>query len=161
MAPVRRFVESCLCLAERLRWSPPLIARLFIGYLFMRSGWGKVHRIDWFTANFVHWGIPHAHFLARLTAYTELIAGAMVLAGFLTRAAAIALLIDMGVALATVQLKRVSDFYGFVSLHEPYYMVVFFWLTIEGAGTISLDWLIEKLGHLPGWAQLPVKSLPD
>lgn len=150
---VRSLVEFCLRLAQRLRWLPPLIARLFAGYLFARSGWGKIHRIDWFTANFVHWGIPHAPFLARLTAYTELIAGSMVLVGFLTRAAAIALLIDMGVALTTVQLKKVSDFYGFVSLHEPFYLALFFWLLISGPGGLSLDYIVEKLGRLPGWCQ--------
>ena len=93
--PMRRVIEFSLYLAERLRWLPPLIARLFVGYLFAHSGWDKVHRLDWFTANFQHWGIPHPYFMARLTAFTELIAGAMMLVGLLTRLVAIPLLIDV------------------------------------------------------------------
>lgn len=148
-----RFIEFSLRLAARLRWLPPLLARLFVGCLFLLSGWGKVHRLAWFTNNFAAWGIPDPAFMAPFVAYTELIGGGMILVGLLTRVVAIPMLANMAVAVAMVKIKEVHTLLDFVSFDEPLYMIVFLWLMIDGPGIISLDYLLERLLKLDGWSR--------
>src|SRR5260370_33172095 len=52
-------------------WIPALLMRLFVGYFFMETGWGKIHNLEAFTTRFAQWGIPHPAFNAALSAYTE------------------------------------------------------------------------------------------
>jgi putative oxidoreductase len=55
---VIRLVSICLALAQRLDWVPPLLMRLFVGYFFFETGWGKIHNLDAFAERFAGWGIP-------------------------------------------------------------------------------------------------------
>ena len=40
-------------------WIPALLMRLFVGYFFMETGWGKLHNLDGFAQRFAGWGIPY------------------------------------------------------------------------------------------------------
>lgn len=152
---VNRFIHAALRFAERLRWVPPLLARLFVGCLFILSGWRKVHNLDWFTNNFVVWGIPQSAFMAALVAYTELVGGAMILFGFLTRLAAIPMLANMTAALTVVKMKEVHSLLDFVSLDEPLYTIIFLGLMLDGPGIISLDYLLKTVLKLHSWPRTP------
>jgi hypothetical protein len=77
---------------NRIRPAAPLVLRVVIGALFV---W---HGIDKFDAGltmvegmFRTWGVPAPGFTAPLTAVLEIIAGAALIVGLLTRLAAIAL----------------------------------------------------------------------
>jgi len=139
-----RFLTSCLALAQRLDWLPPLLLRLFVGYFFFETGWGKIHNLDAFAERFAGWGIPFPYFNAVLSAYTELIGGGLMVAGLLTRLVAIPLIINMLVAIVSVKLASVSGLNDFVELDEPLYLLVFFWLMISGPGLVSLDSLLGR-----------------
>ncbi len=67
--------------------------------------------------------------------------------GLLTRISAIALLINMVVAIALVVIKNVSSFDDFVELDEFTYILIFFWLMMAGPGRASLD---APLGRMLG-----------
>src|SRR5690348_4736267 len=56
---IRRVIELGLRTAAYLEWLGPLLARLFVGCLFLLSGWSKVHKLAWFGAMFAGWGIPY------------------------------------------------------------------------------------------------------
>ena len=87
----------------------------------------------------------YSAFSAALSAYTELIGGALVVVGLLTRLAAIPLCINMVVAVLTVKLKTVTGLDEFVELDEPLYALVFLWLLFSGPGRGSLDHLVWRL----------------
>src|SRR5215469_7853372 len=123
----------------KLTWIPQLLMRLFVGYFFMTSGWGKIHDLASFTANFQGWGIPYPAFNAALSAYTECIGGALTVAGLGMRFVSVPMIINMIVAVLSVKLKEVSGLTDFVNLDEPLYALVYVWLLFSGAGWLSLD----------------------
>lgn len=124
-------------------WIPALITRLFVGYFFLSSGWGKVHDLATFTANFQSWGIPYPAFNAALSAYTECIGGALTMAGLGIRLVSIPMIINMAVAVLSVKLKEVSGLIDFVNLDEPLYALAYVWLLFAGAGWPSIDGLVK------------------
>jgi putative oxidoreductase len=147
-----RLVTACLALTERLDWLPPLLVRLFVGYFFLETGWGKIHNLDGFAERFAGWGIPYPHFNAVLSAYTELIGGVLTVVGLATRAVSIPMMINMLVAIVTVKLKWVSGLDDFVELDEPLYLLSFFWLMISGPGAVSLDHFLGEIVGVANWA---------
>ncbi|HBZ71032.1 MAG TPA: DoxX family protein [Deltaproteobacteria bacterium] len=154
-----KILTFCLALANRLDWLPPLLLRLFVGYFFFETGWGKIHNLDAFAERFAGWGIPHPYFNAVLSAYTELIGGALVAVGLLTRIAAIPLIINMLVAIVTVKLASVSSLNDFVELDEPLYLLSFFWLLIAGPGMVSLDSFLAQAMGIRDWASSSGRKL--
>lgn len=132
---------------DRTGWLPPLLIRLFVGYFFFENGWAKAHDLDGFARRFAQWGIPHPAFSAVLSAYTELIGGALTVIGLCTRIVSIPMMINMAVAILAVNLKPVSGLDDFVELDEPLYALCYFWLMIDGPGRASLDYFIARTLH--------------
>jgi putative oxidoreductase len=117
-----------------------LLTRLFVGGFFVNTGWGKIHNLQQFTANFAGWGIPFPHFNAMLSAYTEFYGGLLTIIGLGTRVIAVPMIINMLVALFSVVLRfNVSSFGDFLNTDEPLYLLVYLWLIISGGGWLSLD----------------------
>jgi len=149
---IKTLVKFGLRLTYRLRWLAPLLMRLFLGYFFLETGWGKIHNLDTFAQRFAGWGIPHPEFNAALSAYTEFIGGALTIAGLFMRVVSIPMIINMAVAVLSVKIKDVQGLNDFVELDEPLYALGFFWLMMAGPGAVSLDYLIERYLKLPRWA---------
>ena len=84
-------------------WLPALLTRLFVGYFFMTSGWGKIHNLATFTANFQSWGIPYPAFNAALSSYTEFLGGLFTILGLGMRFVSIPMIINMIVAILSVK----------------------------------------------------------
>jgi putative oxidoreductase len=134
---------------SRLQWLPPLAARVTLGVVFIQSGWGKLHDIPGTTENFAGWHIPFPHFNAVLASGTELFGGCLILAGLLTRIAAVPLIVTMAVAIASAKWAKLEDWTDFFGWDEVAYAIMFLWLGVAGAGKASLDYLIgKKLGLL-------------
>jgi putative oxidoreductase len=129
---------------ERAAWIPALLVRLFIGYFFFVTGLAKVQDLGAMAARFAGWGIPLPALSAAVSGYTELIGGALVAVGLLTRLAAIPLCFNMIVAIAVVNIRRVEGLDDFVELAEPLYALVFLWLIFTGPGRASLDALLWR-----------------
>src|SRR5208282_4307328 len=89
--------EETLDRISSFEWLAALLVRLFVGYFFLETGWGKLHNLDSFTARFMQWGIPHPAFNAALSAYTECIGGALTMAGLGTRLVYVPMMINMAV----------------------------------------------------------------
>jgi putative oxidoreductase len=138
---LRRLVHS---FSDSLRWLPPTVARLTVGWVFLQAGWGKLHSLPKVTAFFAELGIPAPQLQAPLVAGTEFLCGALLLAGLLTRVATLPLIVTMVVALLTAlrgQIHSMSDLFG---LSEYLYIALLLWLGAYGAGPISLDALVAK-----------------
>jgi putative oxidoreductase len=122
-----------------LDWLAPLVLRLLFGYFWFETGMGKLQNIDTFTERFLNWGIPLPAFSATVSGCTDLIGGALLMLGLFTRLAAIPMMINMIVAIAAVQIHNIGSFDEFVELDELLYMLVLFWLMMNGPGRASLD----------------------
>ncbi|HUJ27910.1 MAG TPA: DoxX family protein [Myxococcales bacterium] len=127
------------------QWLPQLLVRLFVGYFFLETGWGKIHNLETFAQRFAEWGIPAPAFNAALSGYTELVGGILIMLGLATRLISIPLVINMIVAIVTVKLKKVGGLDDFVELDEPLYALAFFWLIFSGPGLVSVDHWLDKV----------------
>lgn len=125
-------------------WIPALLTRLFVGYFFFTSGWAKSHDLATFTKNFAEWGIPFPAFNAALSAYTEMIGGALTMLGLGTRFVSVPMIINMAVAILSVKIKDVHSMADFANLDEPLYALTYIWLFFSGAGWFSADYLLKS-----------------
>src|SRR6202042_2796238 len=94
--------------AQHLAWLAPLVARITVGWVFLLSGWGKLHNLPQITENFISWGIPFPHVLTPFTSGVEFFGGMFLLAGLLTRISAGALGITMIVAIKAARWGEVD-----------------------------------------------------
>src|SRR5436853_317935 len=107
--------EKAKGIVSELSWLPPLLARVTLGFVFIESGWGKLHHLDKVVAFFTELGIPAPHIQAPFVATVELVCGSAVLLGLFTRLASVPLIATMVVAIGTAkwsQLKGLSDLFG-------------------------------------------------
>lgn len=131
-------------LGERLDFLPLLLARLTVGYVFVHSGWGKLHHLPDVIEYFRGLGIPAPELQAPLSASTELIAGTLVLLGLLTRVASLPLVVIMLVALGTAKREEIESLNALFGLVEYVYIVLLVHLVVKGGGAASLDALLGR-----------------
>lgn len=132
--------------ARAFVWLPPLLARLTVGWIFFWSGWGKLHNLEQVTYYFEDLGLPAAGFQAALASTTELVCGALLLAGLLTRCAAVPLIVVMLVALRTALWDQITSLGALFGLAEYLYIALLAGLATYGGGALSLDALLERAG---------------
>src|SRR5712692_10009619 len=142
----------------RAQWVPQLLVRLFLGYFFLETGWGKVQNLKSMAERFAEWGIPAPAFNAALSGWTELVGGLLVVLGLSSRLISIPLFINMVVATLAVKLKKVGGLDDFVELDEPLYALAFLWLFFAGPGWVSLDHLLDKVFRRKYAAELGPKA---
>jgi len=147
MAFLSRLESLAATLAARLRWVPPTLARLTLGWVFLMSGWGKLHHLDDITEFFESLHIPAAHIQAPFVAGCEFVCGALILLGLVTRLAIVPLVVTMIVAILTArreELTSIDALFGFI---EYLYIVMLLYLAAEGPGPLSLDALRGRSGR--------------
>ncbi len=147
MGTYRFLLDLTERLATPFRWLPPTLARIAVGWVFVGTGWGKLQNLEPVIQFFTDLGIPFPQLQAPFVASTELVCGALLLAGFFTRAAAVPLIATMIVAIATAQWPQVETLSDLLGLVETLYIVLFVWLAIAGPGPLSLDALGRRMSE--------------
>ncbi len=145
---------------EKLKPVAPLLLRLAVGVVFLRTGWGKLHNLDGVTEFFTSLHIPAPRFQATLVAWTELLGGASLLLGLATRLAAIPLSVTMVVAILTAVMPDLDDKLDLLGKNELLYLVIFLGLAVAGPGAFSLDQLIARRLEAKKPAAPPASALP-
>jgi putative oxidoreductase len=129
--------------------SPFLLAvRLYWGWQFAETGWGKLHHLAKITEFFTSLGIPAAAFSAHFVSGLEFVGGLLLIAGLASRLIGFLLAANMFVAYWTADHQALvsvfSDpgkFYG----ADPYtFLFASLLVLIFGAGFFSLDSAIAK-----------------
>lgn len=129
---------------RRLAWLPPTAARFVVGWIFVQSGWGKLHNLEHVVQFFRDLGIPAPELQAPFVAATELGCGLLVLSGLATRVASLPLIAVMAVALSTALRDRISELADLFGLAEFLYALLLAGLVVLGAGPLSLDALVSR-----------------
>ena len=127
-----------LSFLDRVRPLALLVLRLALGAIMIAHGYHKVFGGLSKHAGFVaSLGIPG--WLGYVSAFTEFVGGMLLVAGLLTRLAAIAICINLLVAVFKVHWRQ-----GLVGGYEfPLSLAaIAFALIFYGAGPISIDWVI-------------------
>jgi len=125
-------------------WLPPALARLTVGWIFFQSGWGKLADLATVSAYFAELGLPAPAFQAAMASTTELVCGGLLLAGLLTRYAAVPLIVVMLVALRTALWQQIDSLGALFGLAEYLYVALLVAIATYGAGPLSLDALLER-----------------
>jgi putative oxidoreductase len=138
------FTRACLLLRSPLL----LLVRLYWGWQFAQTGWGKLQHLHRVIGFFGSLGITHPGLVAPFVSGVEFIGGILMILGLASHITGLVLTIDMFVAywvgdraaLHSV-LSDPGKFYG----ADPY---TFFFasliLLVFGAGLFSLDALIQR-----------------
>jgi putative oxidoreductase len=141
---ILRLLAKARGVAKAIEPVGPLLARIVLGYVFARSGWGKLHDLDKVAGFFADLHVPMPAFNAVLVACTELIGGSLILLGLFARLAALPLMVTMIVAIATAKREEVESLGDLFGLSEFLYLVLFAWIAAAGAGRLSADHVLAK-----------------
>lgn len=133
------------------------LIRLAVGAIFLSEGIQKfLYPAENGAGRFARIGIPGAEVMGPFVGGVEIVCGALILIGFLTRLAAIPLIIDMLVAILSTKIPILlgHGFWGFSLRTLPYYgfwgmlheartdlamLLSSIFLLIVGAGALSVD----------------------
>jgi putative oxidoreductase len=128
-----------------------LLIRLLVGAVFVSEGIQKfLFPADLGVGRFTKIGIPSPEVLAPFVGVVEIVGGLLLLLGLLTRLAALALLVDMLVAIATTKFPILLKDGVWKMAHEARtdwsMLLGALFLLLVGAGAWSLDVLLTKAG---------------
>ena len=118
--------------------------RITVGVVFAGTCWTKLTHLPQIIDNFRGLGIPAPEILTPFVSGVEFVGGLMLLLGFMTRFAAVPLMVVMVVAIVTAKWSDVDSLETFLGFEEVSYFVMFAWLGIAGPGPVSLDHLVLK-----------------
>ena len=130
--------------------SPFLLAvRLYWGWQFVQSGWGRLHHIGQATSFFASLNLPFPQATVISISTLEFVGGILLIVGLASRVTGLLLACDMFVAYVTADREALSSifsdpgkFYG----ADPYtFLFASLIVLIFGAGLFSVDaWLSRR-----------------
>ena len=125
-----------------------LFVRLYWGWQFAQSGWGRLHNLDRATEYFASLNLPLPGPTAAFVSSVELVGGILLAVGLFSRISALALTVDMVVAYITAEREALFSFFsnpGKFYTADPYtFLFAALLILIFGPGTISLDTLLGR-----------------
>jgi putative oxidoreductase len=132
--------------------SPLLLAiRVYWGWQFAQSGWGKLHNLPHVTEFFQSLGLPAPAFTATFVSSFEFIAGILLALGLLSRITALGIVIDMTTAYLTSDRPAFMSFFSdpntFAAAAPFIFWFVGILILILGPGKFALDTLIVRSRH--------------
>jgi uncharacterized membrane protein YphA (DoxX/SURF4 family) len=134
---------STLDSGKRTAWGV-LLLRFLVGGVFLSEGLQKVpFPAALGTGRFVKIGIPAPQFTGPFVGAVEIVCGALLMAGLFTTLAAVPLLIDIAVAIATTRVPMLLKQGFWAAMHEArtdFCMSLgLIAIVLLGAGGLSLD----------------------
>jgi putative oxidoreductase len=136
--------------------APPatILVRLLVGWVFLSEG---IQKFLFPTAlgvgRFAKIGIPAPQFFGPFVGVVEIVCGALVIGGLLTRLAAVPLLIDITVAILTTKLPMFAKSGFWATTHESRTDICMWlgslFLILVGGGTLSLDARLMRRSESP------------
>jgi putative oxidoreductase len=132
--------------------SPLLLAvRLYWGWQFAQSGWGKLHRLDKMTDYFASLNLPIPGFTATFVSGLEFIGGLLLILGLGSRFVGLLLTVAMSVAYWTAEhvalLSVFSDPGKFYNADPFTFGFAALLVLVFGPGRFSLDFLMSRLAR--------------
>jgi putative oxidoreductase len=129
--------------------SPMLLAvRLYWGFQFAQTGWGKLHNLAKITGFFASLNLPVPGFTAPAVSLLEFVGGILLMLGLFSRPVAFLLACNMFVAYWTADHDALTSVFsdpGKFYVADPYtFLFASLIVLIFGAGFFAVDTLISK-----------------
>lgn len=150
---MKAMVEQCLSILNRaaggLQSPFLLLVRLYWGWQFIQTGWGKVNNIEKVTNFFTTLGIPFPGLNAPFVAGLELVGGILLVLGLASRPIGLLLSVNMLVAYITADWEAFAAFIADPDKFMAAAPFPFLWASlmslIFGAGKFSVDhWVASR-----------------
>jgi putative oxidoreductase len=140
---------SRLATAVSYLQSPFLLAvRLYWGWQFAQTGWGKIHNIGKITGFFASLNIPFPSISAHFISGLEFVGGTLLIVGLGSRFVGLLLACNMFVAYWTADHEALTSIFsdpGKFYVADPYtFLFASLMILIFGAGLFSLDELLWR-----------------
>jgi putative oxidoreductase len=137
------------CATSRVLRSPFLLfVRLYWGWQFMQTGWGKLHNLSHVTEFFSSLHIPAPGLMAPAISCLEFFGGILLIVGLGTRLIGFLLACNMLVAYITGDLMALKSIFsdpGKFYIADPFtFLFASLIAFIFGAGLFSVDALIDR-----------------
>jgi putative oxidoreductase len=130
-------------LSARLAAVAPLVVRVIVGVIMFSHGVMKLQRGPaMFGEGLAEMGVPAPAFMAYVVTFTELVGGALLVVGLLSRLAALALTINLTVAILLVKLEvgLIAPRGGGAGAELDLALIAgFLAILLAGPGPISID----------------------
>ena len=131
-------LQSVMLLAVRLYW----------GFQFAQTGWGKLHHLAKIAGFFASLNIPYPGFTAPFVSTLELVGGVLLMLGLFSRPFALLLACSMFVAYWTADREALSAIFsdpGKFYAADPFtFLFASPMVLIFGAGFFAVDTLVAK-----------------
>jgi len=129
--------------------TPLLFAvRLYWGWQFAQTGWGKLHNIPHVTDFFMSLGIPAPGLNAWVIALMEFVGGILLIVGLGSRLTGLALSVDMIVAYVAADRQALAAIFsdpGKFYNADPYtFLFASLLILVFGPGKLALDFLLSR-----------------
>lgn len=125
-----------------------LLVRLYWGWQFAQTGWGKLHNLPKIAGYFTTLNLPHPAFTAAFVANVEFFGGILLILGLASRFTGLVLAINMFMAYWTADheaLRSVFSDPGKFYVADPYtFLFAALMVLIFGAGVFALDTVIAR-----------------
>ena len=140
--------ETFAGIAAALRSPLLLVIRLYWGFQFMQTGWGKLQHIPRVTGYFASLGIPLPHANAIFIALLEFAGGILLIVGLGSRLTALLLTGDMFVAYLVADRAALAAIFSdpgkFYDAAPFTFLFASLLVLVFGPGGVSLDALIAR-----------------
>ncbi len=145
---IRKAYGLLIAAASSLQ-SPLLLAvRLYWGYQFMETGWGKLHHLEKVTQFFTSLGIPAPALNAYFVSGLELVGGVLLAVGLGSRLVSLLFVGDMLVAYITADHEALFSFFSdpdkFVAAAPCTFFCASLLILVFGPGKYALDTLMGR-----------------
>jgi len=135
-------------LISKLQSPALLVVRLYWGWQFAQSGWGKLHHLDKATDFFASLNLPDPGLTAHFVSGLELVGGILLILGLGSRLIGLVLTVNMFVAYWTADKEALFSVFsdpGKFYVADPYtFLFASAMVLVFGAGLFSLDALLLR-----------------
>ena len=125
-----------------------LFVRVYWGWQFWQTGWGKLQDISKPIGFFTELGIPFPVFNAWFVSLLECVGGILLIFGLASRLISIPLVIDMAVAYITADRQALKSIFSepdkFYAAAPYTFLFASLIVLLFGPGAVSLDYLIAR-----------------
>jgi putative oxidoreductase len=148
MAHLLRLYRRITSASSSLQSVMLLAVRLYWGFQFAQTGWGKLHNLTKITGFFASLNIPFPRFTAPFISTLEFVGGLLLMPGLFSRPVALLLACNMFVAYWTADREALSAIFsdpGKFYAADPYtFLFASLMVLIFGAGPFAVDTLVAK-----------------
>jgi putative oxidoreductase len=155
MNRVHRWHELFVRVASSLQSPFLLLLRVYWGWQFAQTGWGKLHNLPHVIDFFTSLGLPAPGPTAVFVSMFEFVGGILLALGLLSRITALGIVIDMTVAYITADREALASIFSadpskFTAADPFIFWAVGLVVLIFGPGKFALDtWMARKRRGLP------------